>query len=92
MLSIKELFRIKLHVLDVRDAERDLNDLRWILINYNKKVKEIADTLDEPERFNFVDKWRKKWNPDESIIKSLMATLNLETPHSSGNTESPEGH
>lgn len=91
MLSIQELFRIKLHVLDVRDAARDLNDLRWILINYNKKVKEIADTLDEQERLNFVDKWRKKWNPDESIIESLMTTLDLKTPHSSGNTESQEG-
>ncbi|KAK4153053.1 hypothetical protein C8A00DRAFT_34235 [Chaetomidium leptoderma] len=85
VLSVQQLFRAKLHALNVRDAERDFGDLEWLCFIHIREIQEVADTMDELERMNFVSKYRKKY-PEKgvAVIEALKVALRLGPEEYSG--------
>lgn len=80
VLSVPQLCKAKLHALNQREAERDLADLEWLCVIFPPEIQAIADTFDEEERFNFLDKYRAKYPGKAHAIKTVMAVLRLEAP------------
>jgi hypothetical protein len=77
VLSAAQLCRAKLHALEQREAERDFGDLEWLCMNYCSEISEVADTLDEMERVNFVEKYKERYPEKEEVVKALKEALKI---------------
>ncbi|KAK4041276.1 hypothetical protein C8A01DRAFT_34688 [Parachaetomium inaequale] len=61
VLSVPQLVSAKLYALDLRDTERDLDDLEWLCLTFPHEFRDAADMLGDKELLmGFVTKYREK--------------------------------